>query len=227
MCQGYCWHDVRPECCDDVRSSDPGSGLDGLVSSHQLTHTSPPSALGPLHHPCPLSRPLRTCQTVSVLPWLNHSCELYHRPVHRQNSPKYRVQIICEIRVSVKHYRDICRLLGRIKNINFSQSVLTLEVVIGSSDFLHPSWPNSRSKPFNTWVVSTVTVLCKCNKNSEMENSLNFFSSSPKLQFDYYYPKSECLRFFCRSNCIKPTRTLINSNSYRDEYLHLHGCIIN
>ena len=197
----------------------PWPGQLTSADTHQPTLSSGPSAP-------PLSRPLRTCQTVSVLPWLNHSCELYHRPVHRQNSPKDRVQIICEIRVSVKHYRDICRLLGRIQNINFSQSVLTLEVVIGSSDFLHP-WPNSQSKPFNTWVVSTVTVLCKCNKNSEMENSLNFFSSSPKLQFEYYYPKSECLRFLYRSNCIKPTRTLINSNSYHDEYLHLHGCIIN
>ena len=98
-----------------MSASAPGS----MVSTYQLTHhhQSPTLSTGP-HTPHP--RPLRTCQTVSVLPWLNQSCELYNRPVHRQNSPKDRVQIICEIRVSVKHYRDICRLLGRFQNISFS-----------------------------------------------------------------------------------------------------------
>ena len=60
-----------------MSASDPGSGLHGqLVSADTPSPESHPqhwpSHSAPVHHP----RPLRTCQTVSVLPWPNQSCEL-------------------------------------------------------------------------------------------------------------------------------------------------------
>ena len=103
-------NNVRPECCDVVLGpglrprSRPGQqhwGSADWVSP--WAHTT--------YHPCH-SEPVRHSQSVSALspsqcqalsvslsPLLNQSCELYHRPVHRQNSPKTRVEIIWEIRV--------------------------------------------------------------------------------------------------------------------------------
>ena len=114
--QGYCWHDVRPGCCDDV-SLGPGLRPPWSARISWLTITRvPPSALALTLRTPGHSEPVRQCQ--SSPDWIrvvNFIIDPSTDKILRRTEYKLSVKL-----ESVKHYRDICRLLGRIQNISFS-----------------------------------------------------------------------------------------------------------